>query len=209
VSRRLVNLTLDNIGDLPPRCHDCVYWELDQVSADRACAGGDSALEKEAWLSDTLLEWGTCGFLAYVNDQPAGYVLYAPPAYVPRSLGFPTSPISPDSVLLVTGRVESRYAGGGLGRMLVQAVARDAARRGVRAIEAFARTGDDDRSRRGTALGCLVPADYLQAVGFAVVREHPTTPRLRMDVKTALSWREEVEYAIDRLLSSASALAHR
>lgn len=205
MSRRLVNLTLDNVDDLPSRCRECVFWELDPVTGERACDGGDAALEKEAWLSDTLLEWGSCGWLVYVDEHPAGFVLYAPPAYVPRALGFPTSPISPDSVLLMTGRVEEKFAGGGLGRMLVQAVARDAAQRGVRAIEAFGRIGpaDDDGPT------CLAPADYLQAVGFTTVREHPRTPRLRMDVRTALSWRAEVEYAIDRLLGTAPSLAPR
>jgi GNAT superfamily N-acetyltransferase len=208
VSRRLSALTLDTIGDLPTRCRDCVFWELDQVTGEQACADGGAALEKEAWLSDTLLQWGSCGWIAYVDEHPAGYVLYAPPAYVPRSLGFPTSPISPDSVLLMTGRVEAKFAGGGLGRMLVQAVARDAANRGVRAIEAFGRTGDSTEDGHGE-LQCLAPAEYLEAVGFVTVRDHPRTPRLRMDVKTALSWRAEVEYAIDRLLSNAATLAHR
>lgn len=206
MSRRLVNLTLDNVDDLPSRCRECVFWELDQVTGERACAGGDAALEKEAWLSDTLLEWGSCGWLAYVDEHPAGYVLYAPPAYVPRAIGFPTSPISPDSVLLMTGRVEDKFAGGGIGRMLVQAVARDLAQRGVKALEAFGRT-DAGTEAEDDGLRCLAPADYLQAVGFTVVRDHPRTPRLRMDVKSALSWRAEVEYAIDRLLGTAPSLA--
>jgi len=45
-----------------------------------------------------------------------------------------------------------------------------------------------------------VPADYLLAVGFKTVRPHPHTPRLRLDIKATLSWREDVEYAIERLL---------
>ena len=44
---------------------------------------GDPGLEKEAWVSQTLLEWGSCGKLAYVDGMPAGFVMYAPPAYVP------------------------------------------------------------------------------------------------------------------------------
>jgi len=192
VSRRLVNLTLDNVGDLPSRCRACVFWELDQVSAERACDGGDTVLEKEAWLSDTLLEWGSCGQLAYVDGMPAGYVLYAPPAYVPRSMSFPTSPVSPDAVLLMTSFVAPEFAGAGLGRMLVQAVARELARRCIKAIEAFghARPSDPDGKERSH---CLVPADYLLAVGFKTVRPHAHTPRLRLDLKTTVTWREDVE----------------
>ncbi|MGH3495626.1 MAG: GNAT family N-acetyltransferase, partial [Sciscionella sp.] len=116
MARRLISLTLDNLGDLPPRCRSCVFWELDPVSGARACANGGAELEKEAWLSDTLLEWGSCGHLLYVDSAPAGYVLFAPAAYVPRSVAFPTSPVSPDAVLLMTARLMPEFAGGGLGR---------------------------------------------------------------------------------------------
>jgi GNAT superfamily N-acetyltransferase len=215
VARRLVSITLDNLGDLPHRCRSCVFWELDPVSGERACAAGGTDLEKEAWLSDTLLEWGSCGHLLYVDNAPAGYILYAPPAYVPRSVAFPTSPVSSDAVLLMTARLMPEFTGGGLGRMLVQAVARDASRRGIKAIEAFGRldgTPDEDDAsalRRDAEAdhSCLLPADYLLAVGFKTVRPHRRTPRLRLDIKSVASWREDVEYALDKLFSSIQAPA--
>ena len=89
MSRRLVNITLDNLGDLPPSCRSCVFWELDPISKARAEAS-DPGLEKESWISSVLLEWGSCGKLLYVDGVPAAYVLYAPPQYVPRSVAFPT-----------------------------------------------------------------------------------------------------------------------
>jgi GNAT superfamily N-acetyltransferase len=211
VSRRLASLTLDNLDDLPRRCRRCVFWELDPIARDVAEEAGDVALEKEAWVSATLLEWGSCGKLLYVDSTPAGYLLYAPPAYVPRSVAFPTSPVSGDAVLMMTGRVVSEFQGGGLGRMLLQAAAKDLTRRGVRAIEAFgslvppgeARDGEEaeDRGRRRPG-SCVVPADFLLAVGFKTVRPHYRYPRLRLDLKNALSWREDVEVALERLLGS-------
>ena len=200
MSRRLVNLTLDTLEDLPRRCRQCVYWELDPVAAERACAAGDPGLEKEAWVSQTLLEWGSCGKLVYVDGMPAGFALYAPPAYAPRSMAFPTSPISPDAVLLMTAHIVPAFAGGGLGRMLIQGVARDVTKRGIRAIEAFgdAKFGDsvDELS------GCLAPADFFLAVGFKTVRPHPRFPRVRLELRTALSWKSDVEYALEKLLVS-------
>ena len=172
-----------------------MFWELEPVAKRRAEESGDAALEKEAWISSTLLEWGSCGKVAYADGIAAGYVLYAPPLYVPRSLAFPTSPVSADAVLLMTAHVLPEFADGGLGRMLIQAVAKDLTRRGVRAIEAFG----DVRWQRPA---CVLPADYLLAVGFKTVRPHHHYPRLRMDLKTALSWREDVEVALERLLSS-------
>lgn len=201
---RLVSMTLDNLADLPHHCRDCVFWELDPVAGERACATGSADLEKEAWLSNTLLEWGSCGQLLYLDGAPAGYVLYAPAAYVPRAVAFATSPVSSDAVLLMTARLSPAFAGGGLGRVLVQAVAGDAGRRGIRAIEAFGRldAGPEPSSMHPAENRCLLPADYLLAVGFKTVRPHPHTPRLRLDLKSVASWREDVEYALDKLFAS-------
>jgi GNAT superfamily N-acetyltransferase len=196
VARRVVNLTLDNLPDLPDPCRSCVFWELDPVAGARAAESGDPALEKEAWVSATLLEWGSCGKLVYVDDTPAGFALHAPPAYVPRAAAFPTAPASNDAVLLVTARVVPEFAGGGLGRMLIQSVAKDLLRHGVRALEAY---GD---AQGGEGQSCIVPADYLRSVGFKTVRPHLRFPRLRLELRNVLTWREDVEGALERLLGS-------
>ena len=146
-------------------------------------------------MSSVLLEWGSCGKIAYVDGVPAGYMLFAPPQYVPRSLAFPTSPVSADAVLFMTAHLLSEFAGGGIGRMLVQAMAKDLTRRGVKAIEAF---GD----RRWESPSCMLPVDYLLAVGFKTIRPHHHYPRLRMELRTILTWREDVEVALERLLGS-------
>ncbi|MFI5841050.1 GNAT family N-acetyltransferase [Catenuloplanes sp. NPDC051500] len=200
MSRRLVSLTLDTLEDLPRRCRKCVFWELDPVSAERACADGAPDLEKEAWVSQTLLEWGSCGKLVYVDGMPAGFVMFAPPAYVPRSMAFPTSPVSADAALLMTSHVVPEFAGGGLGRMLVQGVARDLTKRGIKAIEAFgdAKFGDPEDD----ATACVAPVDFFLSVGFKTVRQHPRYPRLRLELRTALSWKSDVEYALEKLLGS-------
>jgi hypothetical protein len=214
MSRRLVSLTLDTLKELPHPCRDCVFWELDPVTAQAACAAGDPGLEKEAWVSQTLLEWGSCGKLVYIEGTLAGYAMYAPPAYVPRAAVFPTAPASADAALLTTAHVVAAYAGGGLGRMLVQGVARDLAKRGFKAIEAFgdARYGErerDETDARGLDLGvpdhrgpCVAPADFFLAVGFKSARPHPHYPRLRLEIRTALSWKSDVEYALETLLGS-------
>ncbi|MGH8834433.1 MAG: GNAT family N-acetyltransferase [Actinomycetes bacterium] len=197
MSRRVANLTLDNLDDLPRRCRSCVFWELDPVAGERAVQVGAPELEKEAWVSATLLEWGSCGKVVYVDGAPAGYALYAPPIYVPRGIAFPTSPVGLDAVLLMGAHILPEFGGGGLGRMLIQAVAKDLSRRGVKAIEAF---GD----AKWSSPACLVPADYLLAVGFKTVRPHHRYPRLRLELKNALSWKEDVEVALERLLGSMS-----
>jgi hypothetical protein len=165
------------------------------VAQARALEADEASLEKESWVSSVLLQWGSCGKIVYVDGVAAGYVLYAPPQYVPRSLAFPTSPVSADAVLLMTAQILAEFTGGGLGRMLVQGVVKDLSRRGIRAVEAFGDLKPD-------GLSCVTPADYLLAVGFKTVRPHVRYPRLRLEVKTAVSWREDVEVALERLLGS-------
>lgn len=198
MSRHVVGVTLDNLEHLPKQCRHCVFWELAPHLREEAERYGQTDFEKEAWVSSVLLEWGSCGRIVYVDEVPAGYAMYAPPGAVPRAVAFPTAPVSADAVLLTTLRVLPDFAGGGLGRMLVQAVAKDLTRRGVRAIEAF---GDAQPGNEGS---CVTPANFLLSVGFKTVRPHERWPRLRLELRTALSWKEDVEAALEQLLSSVT-----
>ena len=201
MSRKIVRLTLDHLDALPSPCRTCLFWELDPVRRQRV---DDPAAEKEAWISEVLREWGSCGRVALVDDQPVGYVIYAPEAYLPGAAGFPTAPISPDAVLMTRVYVDPGFARGGLGRMLVQGMARDLIERGgIRAVEAFGDTRGDTRGDdTGGGGRCVVPVDFLGGVGFKTHRAHSTTPRLRMELRSALTWKDEVEAALERLLGA-------
>ncbi len=196
MSRTLARLTLDALAELPEEVRECVVWELDPVHRHRAEASGDCAAEKEAWLSAVLLDWGSCGMVLRVDDAAVGVVVYAPATYLPGSATLPTAPPSSDAVLLSTAYVVPELRGHGLGRMLMQAAVKDVlARGGVRAVEAFG-----DLRPSASSVPCVLPADYLRAVGFKTHRGHARYPRLRMEVSSAVTWRGEVEAALERLL---------
>ena len=196
VGREVFSLTLDRLQDLPDPCVSCIFWELDPALAAESMAGGEPGLDKESWLSSALLEWGSVGQIVYVDGVPAGYITYAPPYLVPRATAFPTAPVAADAVMLMATRVVPDFAGQGLGRVLIQGAAKDVMRRGIRAVEAFGYLGDPDSPKAA----CVIPAKFLTAVGFKTVREHRTYPRLRLDLRTALTWREDMEAAVERLL---------
>ncbi|CAN5623217.1 GNAT family N-acetyltransferase [soil metagenome] len=200
MSRRIVPLTLDNLDELPTGCRRCVFWELGPLGDGKELAPHDAGLAKEAWLSETLLEWGSCGKIAYVAGVPAGFAMFAPPGFVPRSVSFPTSPVGGDAVLLMNALVQPEWRSSGIGRMLAQAVAAELVPRGVRAIEAFGSTGPLSK-------GCLLPADFLRSVGFKTVRPHPIYPRMRMELKSTVSWRYDVEYALERIFGTTTGRA--
>ncbi|MBZ5738178.1 GNAT family N-acetyltransferase [Nocardioides mangrovi] len=193
MSRKIVRLTLDHLDVLEAPCRSCLFWELDPVRRARV---DDAAAEKDGWASEVLREWGSCGRVALVDDVPVGHLFYAPEAFVPGAAGFPTAPVSPDAVLLTAAYVDPEHRGGGLGRMLVQAMAADLIKRGGSgAVEAFGDT-------TGRSAGCVLPADFLSSVGFKTHRAHPTTPRMRMDLRTSVRWRTEVDAAIERLVGA-------
>ena len=99
-----------------------------------------------------------------------------------------------------TALVLPEYAGGGIGRMLMQSVVRDLVKRGgIRAVEAFGdmQAGEDDEVDHSC---CVLPAEYLLRVGFKTQRPHARFPRMRLEVKSAVTWRSEVEAALEKLL---------
>ena len=196
MGRKIERLTVDHLAQLPGRCGDCVFWELDPVRRDAVC--GHEAEEKAAWVSTVLREWGSCGRVAIVDGEVVGHLIWAPPVHVPAADGFATAPVSADAVIMTTAHVAPEHRGGGLGRMMVQGMAKDLILRGgVKAVEAFG----DTRGRTGH---CVVPADFLLAVGFSTQRAHAVNPRMRMDLRTTLSIREELERGLETLLGAVA-----
>ena len=196
LGRKLVPLGPETLDLVPAPCRRCVFWELGAKARPRGSE--EAGLQKEAWLSSLVLEWGPAGHVVSVDGEVAGYSLYAP-THVLDQVGFQAArPVSRDAVLLATLAVLPEFEGQGIGRVLLQTMARDLTKRKVRAVEAFA-----DRAPVGRA--CHVPAEFLEASGFQVVRDHPRYPLMRMDLRTALTWKEAREAALEVLRVPAPA----
>lgn len=194
MGRKLVPLGAETLDLVPEPCRRCVFWELGAKARPRGSE--DAGLQKEAWLSSLVLEWGPAGHVLSVDGEVAGYSLYAPTRFLDQ-VGFQAArPVSRDAVLLATLVVLPGFEGQGIGRVLLQTMARDLTKRRVRAVEAFA-----DRAPAGR--DCRVPAGFLEASGFQVVRDHPRYPLLRMDLRTALTWKDAREAALEVLRAPA------
>ncbi len=229
MTRALVPLSMTTIALLPERCRGCVAWELDAEAARAATRLGETEFEKEVWLSGVMLTWGSAGQIVTVDDEPVGFALFAPPTAVPGASAFPTSPVSPDAVLLTTARIRKEFTGQGLARYLMEGVVRQLTRRGVRAIEMFGREDavepklgpvddpmpaitptdpieppglTDPTDQAEAALPkCLLPAGFARAVGFQDVAPHHRYPRLRYELARDLGWKAEVEAALEKLFT--------
>lgn len=191
MSRKTARLTVDHLAELADPVRSCLFWELTPVDRARLDEHERTA-EKERWLSTVLRDWGSCGRVVRIDGCTVGHILYAPAARLPGAAALPTAPGSPDAIIAATAWIDPAHRGGGLGRLLVQAMAADLVERGHTAIEAYGDT-------RGRPDGCVLPAEFLGSVGFKTQRAHPTTPRMRMELRTALSWKDEVELALERV----------
>ena len=191
MSRRTAPLTLDHLAHVREPCRSCLFWSTDPVTRDRV-AEGEEAATRDAWLSWVLREWGSAGRVALFDGEVVGHAIYAPPVFLPGAAGIPTAPPSPDAVLLSTVYVEPSARHAGVGRLLVQGMARDLVQRDIAAVEAFGDT-------RGRSTGCVMPAEFLGRVGFKTQRAHVTTPRMRMDLRTVVTWKSEVEATLEKL----------
>jgi hypothetical protein len=225
-------LRLEAFEQLPKHARRCVFWEVDPATLGSRDYLPDPEFEKEAWLSMVMLEWGSCGQVATTEmasdraesadrgeERCLGYALYAPPGAVPRAQRFPTAPVSPDAVLLMSMGIEPGQPED-LGNSLIIQVVSELVRRGVRALEAFGRTPAASELLEGAVdpelrpaievIGecsfeqCMIDTELLQNAGFTVVAPHRYFPRLRLELDKGLGWKAEVEAALERLLENAS-----
>lgn len=192
MARKVSRLTRDNLAELPGHCPACVFWEFDPVR--RHQIKGHELEEKSAWLSMVLRDWGSVGRVLSVDETVVGSISWAPARYLPGGAGFATAPVSSDAVLVAGCYVSPEWRGQGLGRVLIQSMAKDLINHGgIGAVEAYG-------ARRPSASECVLPVDFLLAVGFKTHRPHLSYPRMRMDLKTTLTWKEGLESAAERIL---------
>ncbi len=186
-------MTASDLPALPEPCGRCTFWE--SSLSDLASYHGQQQRSevKLEWATAVTDRWGYCGVRALDNGSTVGFLTMAPPVLVPRLGAFATTPVSQDAAVLMSVWVNEDYRGFGLGRQLIQAGAGLLVRRDIRAFEAIGTYRDGP--------SCMLPAGWLESVGFEVVRAHPVTPRLRMNLQSTLRWKPDLGAAWSKLTS--------
>ena len=180
MGRRLRPMTAADLDLLPDPCGRCAFWETSVADLVAPSDHPDRAARKAEWAQEVTDHWGYCGVLAVHEDEVIGFLTVAPARYVPRLPAFSTTPVGTDVAVLLSAQVVEAWRGKGIGRQLVTSAAGLVARRDIRALEAVGTRRDGP--------SCMMPVSWLEAVGFGVVREHPVTPRLRMDLHATQRW---------------------
>jgi len=192
--RELRPLTPDRVADLVGACSPCTFWQT--VPRNGHSDPREPVAQLADWVETVTADWGPPGHVAYVDGVPAGHVLLAPARHVPRLAAFPTSPSDPSTLMLVTAVTDPAHADRGLRKALVQAAAKDALHHRVRSLEAVAA-----RPLAVSRHSCVLDVAFLEKTGFRVERDHPAYPRLRIDLRTVVTLRDEAAAALARALT--------
>ena len=158
-----------------------------------ACsAAGNGQWDPQSdWARDTTAVWGQCGVVVLAGQLCIGYALVIPQSHLPPTGPYATTPISSDAAVLRCHRILDTERADVVSRLLVQGAAAMAVRRRVRALETIGSTGP------GTC--CLPSGRWLRAAGFGINRNHPLTPRYRMDLDRTVRWKPQLQAAWQRL----------
>jgi GNAT superfamily N-acetyltransferase len=193
MARRIKPLTVERVGELPEPCGSCALWDASGPGAPECGPASDRDV-LEAWITRVRSAWGECGQIVYEGGEPLGFVKYAPAGFFPRAAGMPSGAPDTDAVLIACLHVLADVRDVGLGKVLLQAALRDLVSRKEKVVEAYAAAGAIDRERSP-----LMSVEFLMSQGFRVVRPHPLYPLMRLELKSLVSWTENLEAVLDAI----------
>lgn len=191
MSRRSITAVIDkNIGDIPEPCRDCGYWESSEPATVEEKTASNTRL-KEEWYNHTLSNWGQCGMIVLQENQALAYCQYGPPIYFPQMRHYRFGPVSSDAVFLSCLYVPPQYQGRGLGKLLLSAVLKDLSKRGCRAVETI--------TRRAPARNPSGWTEFYLTNGWQITKDSGSMVLLRVDIKSIVTWQENLETILESL----------
>lgn len=190
--RDLRLLTPHDLTVLEGGCSRSGYWQSAPSNGLVAAVNPPDLVGN--WVEEVTADWAPPGRVAYVDGRAVGVALLAPARHVPRLAAFATAPVDPAAIVLLTVEATGPDVTG-VRKALFHAVARDALRRGARSLEAIG------ARPRVAPHPCVLAVDVLERWGFRVAREHPAHPRMRLDLRTALTLREDARAVLAGLLA--------
>lgn len=194
MSRKLRPLSYSDLDRLPTGCGSCAFWESAGERERRCGAVCDADLVRD-WYRRVNDEWGACGRVAFEDDEVLGFIKYAPSAYFPQAVSFPSAPADLSVPLIACLHISPDARHRGLGGVLIRAALKDLASRGERRVEAFATAHHPavlDESP-------MLTLDFLLRTGFVVSQADPRYPLLRLDLKSLAMLTENLESVLESL----------
>jgi GNAT superfamily N-acetyltransferase len=176
------------------------------------CGFGTDESGPPAWVDEVTDLWGICGVAAQANGDIEGYLTFAPAELVPMVPlpgpgGSSADAFTPDAAVFMAVSVCRQSRGHGVARDLVRSAAAQLAKRQIGMIEVIgtvARPGVPYADGSSGSSMVFLPVSFWQSQGFRVVRPHPITPTLRLDIEATVRWRPDFAGAWQRFAELVS-----
>ena len=141
---RMETVGKDNFKDIPSPCNCCLYWQTSDP-IDEKTLKPEMEHKKLEWFNKATKEFGNCGFIAYFNGVPTGFIQYAPPRFFPQVKEYASGPPSKDAVFLACLFVVSKEARGkGVGTAMLRGLLAELRKRKFKAVETFGRKNSEN-----------------------------------------------------------------
>jgi GNAT superfamily N-acetyltransferase len=205
ISPRYRSLSPAGLVAITDPCGSCGYgFATGDATADGV--DGVDGVQVPEWVDEVDDRWGLCGIAAHLNGDVPGYLTMAPSELVPfvplpGPGGSSADAFSPDAAVVMAVAVCREHRGRGLARNLVRAALGQLAKRQVGMVEAIGTYGVPGipHADGADAAMVLLPVTFWQTLGFRIVRPHPITPTLRLDLASTVRWRPDFAAAWQRL----------
>lgn len=201
-------LTPKGLASITDPCGRCGYgW----AAAETAETDGATEPAAPAWTFEVADRWGLCGLAVHLNGAVPGYLTMAPADLVPfvplpAPGGSSGDAFSRDAAVMMAVAVCRDYRGRGLARNLVRAAVAQLSKRQVGTVEVIGTFGFPGipHADGADASMMLLPVAFWQRLGFRIVRHHPVTPMLRLDMGGTVRWRPDFASAWHRFADLVS-----
>jgi len=182
VNLKILDLSVESLTQAPEfdrfpfSCKYCLYWEHPEKMQDTAPGWQERAFkEKLCWIEKVGREFGSCGKILLLDGEGAVYSQYGPPEFFPNATEYPSGPLSEDAVFLACLFVgNKKFSGLGLGKRLLHEIIEELRKKGVEALETFARKGELENPSGPLEL-------YLNS-NFHILRDSAEYPLVRLNL---------------------------
>ena len=159
---RLQPVTGASIGEAPPPCVECTFWQ----------ARPGRTTDKQHWAHRVEDDWGAWGTLYVAEDERLlGFVQFGPSAFFQRARSMPAGPPSEDAVLVTCAYLVDASTPWVMQSLFLSVIG-EARDRGVKAIETFGYRYPEGESayERFFVHRTIFPSDFLADFGFTPIR---------------------------------------
>jgi len=139
---KIERLSGDNFRDIP--CGHCLYWQTFGPFNEKELKP-EMMHRKREWFNKAIREFGNCGFIAYLDGVPIGFIQYALTRFFPRVKDYASGPSSEDAVFLTCLYISDENSRGrGLGTLMLEKLIAELRKRKFKAVETFARKNSEN-----------------------------------------------------------------